>query len=255
MTGFFAYLKKELWEQIITFRLWIICAVFFMLGIISPIGAKYTPEILKTLTKGSIAVQVAEPTYIDSFVQYFKNLSQLGLVVFIILFHNVLSQEIVKGILIIPMSKGLSSKAVINAKFVGLVFSWTVSFGISYLSCILYTKLLFHKMYADGVGMLSIGMWLFGIFLISLILFCNVVCRGGYISLLLIAAFVGGMFLLNLIPDISEYVPLSLVNADVSAMLSGQKYEMMQSGVVTCICSVLFLLFSYIVAKSRSFVN
>ena len=39
MKGFYAYLKKELWEQVATFKVLIVVLLFFLLGVISPIGA------------------------------------------------------------------------------------------------------------------------------------------------------------------------------------------------------------------------
>lgn len=252
MTGFIAYLKKELWEQIVTFRLGIICTIFLLLGIISPIGAKYAMEVISALTKNSINIQMADPTYLDSFVQFFKNISQLGVVVFIIIFYSILSQELNKGSLIIPMSKGLSLKAVINAKFVGLIFSWTVALGISFLSCVLYTKILFHNMCLEGIGVLLLGTWIFGVFLISLIIFSNVICKGGYVSLLLVAGCVGVLFLLNVLPDIREYIPLNLVNMDVRNVLLTQEYSLMKSGVVTCVLIIVFLLVSYLRTNDKS---
>ena len=42
MKGFYAYLKKELWEQVATFKVLIVVLLFFLLGVISPIAVSYT---------------------------------------------------------------------------------------------------------------------------------------------------------------------------------------------------------------------
>ncbi|MBR1691724.1 MAG: ABC transporter permease [Lachnospiraceae bacterium] len=256
MTGFFAYLKKELWEQLMTMKAVIICILFFLLGIISPIGAKYAPEVISRLTKDSITIQMADPTYLDAFAQFFKNLSQLGVIIFVIVFGNVLSQELTKGSLIIPMSKGLSMKAVIHAKFIALVFYWTAALAVSFLSCAIYTRILFSEINLEGVAILLLGSWIFGVFLISLIIFSNILCRGGYISLLLIAGCVGVLFLLNLLPDVRDYLPLKLVGVDVASALINQDYSFSKSGAVTCMLIVAFLLISHIcAADKRKFCN
>ena len=89
MKGFYAYLKKELWEQVATFKVLIVVLLFFLLGVISPIGAKYTTEVIGALSTDLINLQMPDPTYIDAWAQYFKNISQLGFVVFVIIFYKI----------------------------------------------------------------------------------------------------------------------------------------------------------------------
>lgn len=132
MKGFYAYLKKELWEQVATFKVLIVVLLFFLLGVISPIGAKYTTEVIGALSTDLINLQMPDPTYIDAWAQYFKNISQLGFVVFVIIFYNTLGNELIKGTLIIPFSKGLAIREVVNAKFCALVINWTVSLVVSF---------------------------------------------------------------------------------------------------------------------------
>lgn len=103
-----------------------------MLGVISPIGAKYTTEVIGALSTDLINLQMPDPTYIDAWAQYFKNISQLGFVVFVIIFYNTLGNELIKGTLIIPFSKGLAIREVVNAKFCALVINWTVSLVVSF---------------------------------------------------------------------------------------------------------------------------
>ena len=53
MEGFSVFLRKELREAVRGNRLLVVCAVFLVLGIISPLTAKYTPELLKALGTGA----------------------------------------------------------------------------------------------------------------------------------------------------------------------------------------------------------
>lgn len=251
MRGFYAYLKKELLEQIVTFKTLIICLLFFLLGVISPIGAKYASEVISVLTKDSIQIQIAEPTYLDAYVQFFKNISQLGVIVFVIIYCNILGQELMKGTLIIPISKGLTLQSVINAKFCALVCSWTTALMISFLSCLLYTQIIFKENYLSGVALLLFGIWLFGIFLIALIICTNVICKGGYISLLVVVGGIGILLLLNIVPDLREYNPLYLVNVDVAGALTMKVYNMAKSGIVTITTIVAMLVVSNILIRSK----
>lgn len=121
-----------MWEQVATFKVLIVVLLFFLLGVISPIGAKYTTEVIGALSTDLINLQMPDPTYIDAWAQYFKNISQLGFVVFVIIFYNTLGNELIKGTLIIPFSKGLAIREVVNAKFCALVINWTVSLVVSF---------------------------------------------------------------------------------------------------------------------------
>lgn len=251
MRGFWAYLKKEIWEQVVTYKVLIICTLFFLMGIISPIGAKYAAEVIAVLTDESISIQLPDPTYVDAFVQFFKNMSQLGVIVFVIIFSNILGQELTKGTLIIPISKGLTLRAVINAKFVSLLFSWTVSLLVSFAACIVYTKILFPGLQMDGVAPLLLGMWIFGMFLSTLIIFANVICKGGYISLLLVGGCVGLLFLLSVLPGVKEFCPLKLVNLDVASAIVNQNVNLWKSGIVTCIVMLILMVVSNIRVRSK----
>lgn len=256
MKGFYAYLKKELCEQVATFKVLIVVLLFFLLGVISPIGAKYTTEVIGALSTDLINLQMPDPTYIDAWAQYFKNISQLGFVVFVIIFYNTLGNELIKGTLIIPFSKGLAIREVVNAKFCALVINWTVSLVVSFFSCSLYTKVLFPDVNFTGVMPLLFCSWLFGVFLIALIICTNVVCKGGYVSLLLIVSCIGVLFLINLIPKMKEYNPLNIVNIDVATAISGEVYHFEKSGIVTLVAIVVALIISnLIVGLKKEYYN
>ena len=64
MTGFGVLLRKELREQWRTFRLPIVALIFFVIGLGSPLLAKYAPEIVER-AGGNIQITVPEPTLKD----------------------------------------------------------------------------------------------------------------------------------------------------------------------------------------------
>ncbi|MBQ7925166.1 MAG: hypothetical protein IJ335_02620 [Lachnospiraceae bacterium] len=251
MKRFYAYVKKELREQVATFKALIIVLLFFLLGVISPIGAKYTTEVIGALSTDLIKLQMPDPTYIDAWAQYFKNISQLGFVVFVIIFYNALGNELIKGTLIIPFSKGLTIGEVINAKFCALIIIWTVSLAVSFFSCSLYTKVFFGDVNFAGVMPLLFCTWLFGVFVIALVICTNVVCKGGYVSLLLIVSCIVVLFLINLIPKIKEYNPLNIVNINVATAISEGVYHYEKSGIVTLVAIVIALMLSNLIVRLK----
>src|SRR5690606_15034203 len=96
MTGYLAFLKKEFFEYTKTFKLFIMLMVFAVFGITNPLTAKLLPEILGSLIPDSVVITLPEPTAYDAWTQFFKNATQIGLLVMVILFSSVLSSELSK---------------------------------------------------------------------------------------------------------------------------------------------------------------
>ena len=72
--------RKELREAWRTSRLPVIVLIFFALGLMSPLLAKYTPELLKSLG-GSITIVVPPPQTSDAVDQFLKNVGQNGIII------------------------------------------------------------------------------------------------------------------------------------------------------------------------------
>jgi ABC-2 type transport system permease protein len=215
-------LAKELLEQRRTSKLWIFLAVFFIVGCISPLLAKYTPELLRTIPDipPEFAALIPIPTLKDSIDQYAKNTSQFGVLLVILLTMNVIAQERERGTAAMLFSKPVRRSAVVLSKWLAGMLTITVSVIISSIACALYTFILF--------GSLPIGKYL--IFNLLLLLFLAV-----YLSVALLASALartqgmaaasafGGLtilLVLSSLPRINNYCPVGLLNWG-SAMLSG----------------------------------
>ena len=83
------FLKKEFKEIIKTYRIWVIPLIFLFFGMLSPIVVKILPDLFKSQLKSQgIIINIPPQTAVDSFLQYFKNLSQIGMLA-IILFTKI----------------------------------------------------------------------------------------------------------------------------------------------------------------------
>lgn len=131
MSGFIAFFKKEITENTRNYRLLIMLAIFFIFGVISPLLAKFTPELMEVVMP-TLADAFENPSALDSWTQFYKNVSSLGLSLTIILFSSCLSGEYAKGTLAIMLTKGLSRPTVILAKFFAAAAILTVSFWLSF---------------------------------------------------------------------------------------------------------------------------
>ncbi|MEG0367463.1 MAG: hypothetical protein RR585_11555, partial [Coprobacillus sp.] len=124
MKSYLAFTSKEILESIRSYKAFILIIVFLILGFMSPITAKLTPEIMKNFMPAGMSIEVATPTVIDSWMQFFKNVPQIGMIVIVIVLSSMISGEINKGTLINVLTKGLSRKNVILAKFTCATLTW-----------------------------------------------------------------------------------------------------------------------------------
>ena len=228
MKNYIIFLKKELFESIKTYKLVIMLAVFLVFGMISPLTAKFTPEILKWAMESDpstagmdLSGLLTEPAAFDSWVQFFgSNTGQMGLIVLVIVFSGMISSELSRGTLTIMLSKGLSRAAVILSKLTSAVLIWTVSFILSFLTAWGYTAYMFE----DSVPNLFAAvfcLWVFGVFLLALTALMATLTSKGYACMLSVGAVSVVLALLTLIPNTAKYNPSSLIGSPLQ-FLSGE---------------------------------
>lgn len=212
MRAYWSFTKKELLESISTYKLLILGCIFLMFGFMNPIIAKITPELVKSFMPGGISIDLPAPSVADSWMQFFKNVPQMGLAVLAILFSGMMAGEIQKGTLILMVTKGLSRGAVLCSKFTVAVLLWTVSYvmctGVTYGYTVYFWGM-------DGIKNLPaalLGVWLFGILLLAFDLLGSVISKSSYSSLLFTGIMVAGMFLLNIVPKIQKFNPIRLAS-------------------------------------------
>ena len=240
MRGYIAFVKKEFLEQVRTYKLLILLLVFFIFGMLSPLMAKLMPEILSQMPMDGITITIPEPSAIDSYGQFFKNLTQMGLIVLVLLFSGSLTMELSRGTLINVLTKGLTRYSVILSKYTVAILLWTMALFMALGVTYGYTAYYFSQNNIHHL-IISVGcLWLFGILLLSFLMWAQTLVNSQSGSLLLVGIFVAGLFLLNLFPSLQDYNPLTLVCENV-AMLS-QDYDVNQ----LLIPSLMTLGFSFV---------
>ena len=152
MDGFSVFLRKELREMVRSNRLLVVAAVFLLLGIISPVTAKYTPELLKALGTGQNGVQITfpTPTVADAIAQYLKNVAGTGIFVAILLPMGMVAREKERGTAAFVLTKPVSRAAFLGAKLVALAALHGVGVLIAAAATYTYTAILFEPMALGG---------------------------------------------------------------------------------------------------------
>lgn len=145
MRGFGAFLAKELAEIVRTWRIWVLPGMVLFFAVSGPPLAALTPELVSSLvtqdTPG-LVIQLPDPTYLDAYGQWAKNLSQIVLFAVIIMFGGMVSSERRSGTAALVLAKPLDRSAFIVAKavshavlltasvVVGAVVTWGITLAV-----------------------------------------------------------------------------------------------------------------------------
>lgn len=144
-------LRKEWLEQRRTYRLLIVCVIFLLFGLASPLLAKFTPEIIKMIPGGEqISLIIPAPTVTDAVTQYLKNLTQFGLLLALLMGMGMVSQEKDKGTAAVLLAKPLSRTSFILAKAGAMGLSFLIGTLLAAAAGYYYTLLLFEAMPLGG---------------------------------------------------------------------------------------------------------
>jgi len=210
MNGFVAFFKKEWLEAIRTKRLFILLIVFSILGILSPLTALLTPLIIEKSFPEGVFLQLPDPTAIDSWASFFNNISQMGTIVLLLLFGGILANDVKKHALIPLLTKGLSRKHVILAKLAMSYILWTIAYFISFVIAFSYTLYYWDMSLVSNLTLAIVGVWLCGIFLITLLMLFSTLFLSFTGALLGTAATIGVLLILPIVEATNRFNPLQL---------------------------------------------
>lgn len=160
MNGFGVLVRKELLESWRTRRLPVIAVLFLVFGMISPLTAKYLPDILKAALGEQLSVPMPTPDATAALGQLQKNLGQMGTLVAIALAMGSVAGELDRGTAALVLAQPVSRHAFLVAKLVAM----GVVLGISTLLAVLvawaYTAILFEALPIGGWLAMAALTWL-----------------------------------------------------------------------------------------------
>lgn len=220
MRNYLAFVGKELMEGIRAYKALVLVAVFVVFGIMNPLFAKLTPDLLTALSGDVYTISVPEPTALDSWTQFFKNASQMGLIIVVILYSGVLAQEVNRGTLVIMLTKGLSRTTVVMAKYSMMILVWTLAYALCACITFGYTVYLFPENNTDNLVFAVFALWLFGVLLLSFMILAASATKNTYVCMLATGVFVAAMAAIGVAPATHDYNPLSLAG-DSAALMVG----------------------------------
>jgi ABC-2 type transport system permease protein len=222
--NFFIVLRKEMTEQWRTKRLIIVAAVLIVFGLGSPLLAKVTPEILRSVPNlpAGLADIIPDPSLPDAVAQYVKNMSQFGILLAVLLSMGTVAQEKERGTAALMLTHPVGHATFLLAKFAALGITFALSLVVAALGCWYYTLLLFEALPWGAFLALNALMLLVFLVYIAVTLFCSTLARtqGAAAGL----AFAGLVLVAGIgsLPRMSEYFPGELFGWGPSLVLGGE---------------------------------
>jgi ABC-2 type transport system permease protein len=127
-----SFLKKELMEMIRTPKLMIITAVFVFFAIIGPLSAKYMSELLEMFAS-DIQITFPEPTHMQSWEQFYSNITSISMIVFLILMTGTVASEKAKGSVYLVLTKNVTRTSFVLCKIIAGFLLFTGMYVLSIL--------------------------------------------------------------------------------------------------------------------------
>ena len=241
---FMVALRKELLQQWRTRRVLVVGAVFALFGLISPLLAYFTPQLLSSLEGAELFAElIPTPTAADAVGQYIKNFTQFGFLIAVLMGMGAVAGEKEKGTTAMILSKPLPRWAFVLSKFVAQAAVYLLGLVLATAGAYIYTTVLF-----DG---LNLGPFVAGngLLLLWLLAFAAVTLLGSTLGdstgTAAALALGGAIFLLlaGSIPQLAAFAPGALVSwastLGLAAAPTGNAGAIVSNAVLIIICLLL----------------
>jgi len=212
MREYMVFIGKEFMEIIRTKRLFVLACVFLLFAFTSPLLARYMMEFLVALMPAgeaeAFAAFMPDPRWEDGYIQFYGNISQIGMIAVLLLFMGVVLDEKRKGTAPLMLMKGLSHTGFIMAKFTVMGAAAVVIMLISVLVAHLYTYALFG--YAAEIAPLIFGFLTYCtliLLMVAVAIFCSTIAKSVAMSAILGFAFFVVFGIITVLPRIGQYSP------------------------------------------------
>jgi ABC-2 type transport system permease protein len=225
MTGVSVLLRKELLESWRTLRLPIVTGLFLLVGLSSPLLAKFLPEIIEAAAGSQLPpIPIPTPVAADAADQLWKNLAQFGAIAAIVLAMGAVSTERDRGTAAFVLSKTASRGAFLGAKVAAIAAVLGAGVILAVVVAWVYTAILFEPLPVGGwiaFGLLAwvgLSVWAALTFAGSTVTGSTAAAAGiGFVGLLVLS-------IASAIPTIGRYLPGGLAGPAV-ALAAGVPVE------------------------------
>ena len=202
---------KETREQWRTMRLLVVGGVFAVVGISSPLLARYTRDIVRAAAGGGLASAMPNPTVADALDQLAKNVGQLGAVIAIVVAMGAVALEKERGTAAFVLSRPAGRGTYLASKLIAIGLLLAFGVAIAGTGAWVYTAILFEPLAPAGFAAACGLLWLLLMtyaavtFLASTVAPSAVVAAGVGFAWLIVGGILGA------IPGLGSWFPTSLL--------------------------------------------
>jgi ABC-2 type transport system permease protein len=210
MRGFRLLFGKEMRESARTARLPVVLLVFALLGLVSPVLARYMREILEAVGGNQFQGLIPDPVVDDAVIQFTKNLGQFGVLIAVLISMGSVAGEKERGTAAFLLTKPLDRGAFLGAKVAAIGLLLAMATALAGASCWAYTAILFEPLpvvgYVIAVALVWLSLAVFAAitFAASVVAPSALVAGGVGIVALLLAGFA------SVVPGLAPYLPTGL---------------------------------------------
>lgn len=241
MTGFAVLLRKELAEAWQTRRLPVVAGLFIVVGMVSPLTARYLREIMEAAVGDQLTVPIPAPTAIMAVEQLQKNLAQLGALAAIALGMGSVAGELDRGTAALVLAQPVTRGAFLAAKLAGLAIVLAISVALGAACAWIYTGVLFEIQPVGGwlamtaLSWLALCAWASVTFLASAATGSTTVAAGlGFVALVVIS-------LGAILPALDRLLPTGLTTPAI-LLASGATTAIDGGALLTAVAGTVILI-------------
>jgi ABC-2 type transport system permease protein len=202
MRVFGVQLRKEFTELWRTRKLIVVLVVLIAFGLMSPILAKITPDLLESMSEGQmegIIISIPEPTQKDAIDQLVQNVTQFGLLLAVLMSFGTIVGERERGQAALVFAHPLPREVFVAAKFAAQAITFAGGLALGALGAYIYTAILFDAPPAGRYLVLTglIYVWLLSLIALSLLastLGRSMGSAGGLAFVFIVALLLAGSF-------------------------------------------------------------
>lgn len=242
MKQFNAFFYKEFLEYKRTGRLLLLAILFCIFGMMNPLIAKLTPELIKlaadNLEGMGLNISNISVNADTSWTQFFKNMP-IMLMIFTVMFGSVITGEVQKGTLINVITKGMKRRRIIAAKTAVMFILWTIGYAVSFFITYGYNEYFWGGCKMKNIVSAAFCFYLFGLWIVGTIFVSSAVFKSSAAVIFSAGGVYVLSYVLSFIPKIKKFLPTVLLNS--AEILNGKLiFKDISSAVI--VCSVLIIL-------------
>ena len=179
MNGFLMLTRKELRENLATYRMLIAAAVFLIAGISGPLLTHMLPDLLRGSSSGNLTIIVGKQTVVDAVNAYLSNMAQLPMVVAILLAMGAVAEERKHGGGAMILSRPIGRSAYLLAKFTGYSLVLLGALVLGAIAAFYYIALLFAGAQPGPFLAINLGLAATLLDVVAITLLCSTLLRSG----------------------------------------------------------------------------